>query len=211
MGYIYKITNDFNSKVYIGKTTYRIEERLKQHYYASNRSYNNRPLYDAFKKYGFEHFKISLIEEVDNEILNEKEMYWIRQYNSYIGFDNSNGYNATLGGDSTQTKDYKLIIEDYLKTKSKAQTAKNCNCCLQTVTCALETYHIKTLNNSQGQKIIRVDENNSCKTYNSIREAAYELAEVLNKNPQTIRKRINNVILHHPEQKAYGYYWKINS
>ena len=31
MGYIYKITNNINGKVYIGKTTKTVEERWKGH------------------------------------------------------------------------------------------------------------------------------------------------------------------------------------
>lgn len=32
MAYIYKITNDKNSKVYVGKTHLPIKERFKEHY-----------------------------------------------------------------------------------------------------------------------------------------------------------------------------------
>ena len=31
MAYIYKITNDINNKVYIGKTIKTVEERFRQH------------------------------------------------------------------------------------------------------------------------------------------------------------------------------------
>ena len=33
MPYIYKITNNLNGKIYIGKTSYTIEKRWKQWYY----------------------------------------------------------------------------------------------------------------------------------------------------------------------------------
>jgi hypothetical protein len=33
--------------------------------------------------------------------LNKKEIYWIKFYNTYIHAENSNGYNMTLGGNST--------------------------------------------------------------------------------------------------------------
>lgn len=46
-------------------------------------------------------------------------------------------------------------------------------------------------------------------TYESIRKASEELSISLNKEAQTIRKRITNVVNHHPEQKAYGFYWKL--
>lgn len=76
MGYIYKITNDINQKSYIGKTEYSIEKRFKEHCSESEQERSwNRPLYRAMRKYGIEHFSISLIEETDNTA--EAEQYWI--------------------------------------------------------------------------------------------------------------------------------------
>lgn len=95
MGYIYKIVNTVNDKVYIGKTQRTIQERWRDHIKDSwNSKYQHRPLYRAFKKYGINSFSIEIIEECENEKLNDKEKFWIKQYNSY-----HNGYNATLGGD----------------------------------------------------------------------------------------------------------------
>lgn len=98
MGYIYKIENQINNKVYIGKTTYSIEERWKQHLYRFKEGKEKYALYLAMKKYGIENFKITKIEEYDNEFLNEKEIEWIANYNSY-----EQGYNMTRGGDGTST------------------------------------------------------------------------------------------------------------
>ena len=58
-----------------------------------------RPLYWAIAKYGKDNFTIEQIEEVENDFLGEREMYWIHYYDSY-----NNGYNATLGGDGTHTR-----------------------------------------------------------------------------------------------------------
>lgn len=65
----------------------------------------HRPLYSAFKKYGIQFFKIELIEEVSDDLLCEREQFYIQQYRSYVGFDDCNGYNATLGGDFRTTFD----------------------------------------------------------------------------------------------------------
>lgn len=95
MGYIYKITNTINDKVYIGKTQRTIQERWQGHIKDSwNSKYQHRPLYRAFKKYGLNSFSIEIIEECENNQLNDKEKFWIKQYDSF-----KNGYNATLGGD----------------------------------------------------------------------------------------------------------------
>ena len=57
MGYIYKITNLINNKLYIGQTKKTIEERFKAHIKVA-RQHKNRYLYDAMNKYGYENFKI---------------------------------------------------------------------------------------------------------------------------------------------------------
>ena len=92
MAYIYKITNDINDKVYVGKTEFSIEKRFKEHCRDAFKERNEkRPLYSAIKKYGVEHFHIELVEETDNP--NEREIYWIEVLEGY-----TKGYNATLGG-----------------------------------------------------------------------------------------------------------------
>ena len=54
MAFIYKITNQLNGKLYIGKTSLpSVEERFKEHIRASKQERNEkRPLYDAMNKYG---------------------------------------------------------------------------------------------------------------------------------------------------------------
>lgn len=107
MAYIYKITNDINQKVYIGKTEFSIEKRFKEHCSDAFRDRNEkRPLYAAMRKYGIEHFHIEQIEETDHP--EEREIYWIEQYRSF-----KNGYNATLGGDGKRYIDYDLVIATY--------------------------------------------------------------------------------------------------
>lgn len=107
MAYIYKITNDVNQKIYIGKTEFSIEKRFKEHCQDAYRNRNEkRPLYLAMRKYGIEHFHIELIEETDNP--EEREIYWIEYYRSF-----KNGYNATLGGDGKRYIDYDLVIATY--------------------------------------------------------------------------------------------------
>lgn len=69
MPYIYKISNDINDKLYIGKTLHTIERRWSQHRYnaTTRKDLWHSPLYSAMKKYGIEHFSISEIEKVDDE------------------------------------------------------------------------------------------------------------------------------------------------
>lgn len=91
MGFIYKITNTVNDKVYVGQTIHPLRYRFKRHFYDAQKS--DTKIYRAMKKHGFENFSISLIEEVDDDLLDEREIYWIEKFDSY-----KHGYNSTIGG-----------------------------------------------------------------------------------------------------------------
>lgn len=93
-GKIYLITNDVNSKVYVGQTIQTLNKRFNGHccYSKSDRSINMY-IKRAIHKYGRDKFHIQLIEECPVNILDEREKYWINFYNSY-----NTGYNLTLGG-----------------------------------------------------------------------------------------------------------------
>lgn len=133
MGYIYKITNDVNGKVYIGKTLNTVEARWKEHCYDKDRrKVENRPLYQAMNKYGLQHFSIETVEECKTN-LEEREVYWIKYYNSYIGWPNSNGYNATLGGDGKPYINYDMIRELANTEKTQVEIAAIVGCNVDTV------------------------------------------------------------------------------
>ena len=104
---IYKITNLVNGKVYIGQST-NIKRRWKDHkkdaFWRSGPDYDY-PLYRAMRKYGLDNFSFEIIEECNKNELNEKEKFYIAQYNSY-----KNGYNQTEGGDSV-SHNLKLTVE----------------------------------------------------------------------------------------------------
>ena len=128
-GFIYKITNDINDKVYIGKTLSSIENRFKEHKQESQReSEQIRPLYRAMNKYGNEHFHIEEVEECPLEILSEREEYWIKYFSSY-----ENGYNATMGGDGKQLYDYDEIVKGFLSGKLMYELANEFECCQDTI------------------------------------------------------------------------------
>lgn len=208
MGFIYKVTNKINQKVYIGKTLESVEKRYKEHCReVKNKKTNGRPFYFALNKYGIKNFEVETLEEVDNSIIDAREQYWIDFYQSYIEY--GKGYNATRGGDGTIKYDYYAIAQDYLKTKNKEQTAKNFHCCVETVRKACKEYNIQNYNQSAGRAIQRISDDGEIIIYDSARKAALEIAKLTGKNFQTIRKRINYVVLNKLDQKAYGYKWKI--
>jgi group I intron endonuclease len=118
MSYVYKITNDINGKMYIGQTSRTLEERFAEHLneVKMDRSIG-RPLYDAMRKYGTDHFHIGAIEETDNP--KEREVYWIEYYGTF-----KDGYNATFGGDGKWYIDYDLVVETYKQIGNMLETAE---------------------------------------------------------------------------------------
>ena len=134
MPFIYKIYNDINEKLYIGKTTKTIEDRWKEHIYSAlYREDKNFQLYNAIKKYGSEHFHITQIEECPTNLLNEREVFWIQFYDSY-----NNGYNMTEGGDGTVFYNREQILEYWNQGYNQIEISKIIGCCRQTVWTALK-------------------------------------------------------------------------
>lgn len=89
-GYVYKTTNLVSGKVYIGQH----HGDFDIHYHGSGNL-----IRAAVKKYGVWNFKTELLEEcVDDNQLNEKEIFWIEYFNSR---NLEIGYNIHRGGISS--------------------------------------------------------------------------------------------------------------
>lgn len=101
MGYptksgIYKIQNTENGMCYIGQSV-NISHRVSQHLSELNKgNHSNRCLQRAWEKYGSSSFHISVVELCDADMLNDREVYYIQQFNTY-----GSGYNLTTGGDGS--------------------------------------------------------------------------------------------------------------
>jgi len=107
-GIIYAIYNKETGKYYVGQTIHELNKRWKEHLYEARRM-NAAPLYKSLRKYGADKFKIRVIEECSSDILDERETYWISEYNSH-----TNGYNQTsgAGGQYRISDDLKDRISD---------------------------------------------------------------------------------------------------
>lgn len=113
MGYIYKIKNKIDNKIYIGQTTQDLEDRWKQH--LKNGS-NCRYLKSAFKKYGVDNFEFQLVCITFDNCLDDMEIKYIEHYNCLV----PNGYNLRLGGNSGKhNEETKRKIGDALKNRYK--------------------------------------------------------------------------------------------
>jgi len=97
---IYKIENKLNSKIYIGQTVRKFKYRIAVYRsVVKNKVEHKQYILRAMKKYGFENFEFSIIENniQSQKELDEKEIYWIAFYNSV---DHNIGYNLSKGGHS---------------------------------------------------------------------------------------------------------------
>ena len=137
---IYKATNKINGKSYIGQTRYDLKKRRTDH--LSEGKSDNNFFHNALIKYGKNNFEWIIIEKCNSKKeLNEKEVHYIKQYNTF----KPNGYNLTFGGNTTlgyiqseQTKEKisksmkqkwenrsAIFLENLSKKRSEMMTGKN--------------------------------------------------------------------------------------
>lgn len=93
---IYKIVNSFDKKVYIGLSS-KVNNRLKFHkkrLAAGN--HKNEHLQRAWDKYGETSFSFEIIESCSENLLAEREKFWIAFYQCD---KREFGFNKTAGGE----------------------------------------------------------------------------------------------------------------
>lgn len=154
-GRIYIIKNNINDKVYIGKTFNNIQTRFREHIRDSRKKHKeHRKLYSAISKYGENNFYVELVEDnIDESILSNKEIEYIKFYDSY-----KNGYNNTLGGDGSRYIEVsdKEIIECYNRLKCIKHVSKELYISTDTISLVLHNNNIEIINPSA--KTVRIVE-----------------------------------------------------
>lgn len=110
---IYAFENKTNGKMYVGQTQRTFGIRTKQHLNRSDTYFDK-----ALAKYGLNNFSYWILDRGSTlEELNEKERYWITEYDCLW----PNGYNLTVGGDGVKgyrhTDEYKRKMSDAMKGK----------------------------------------------------------------------------------------------
>ena len=69
-GKIYKINNTVNDYMYVGSTTLKLCERMKDHRYCiNNKTKQDYPLYKAFIEHGVGHFLLNFLKNAHVMIL----------------------------------------------------------------------------------------------------------------------------------------------
>ena len=96
-GCIYKVTNEINNKVYIGKTIDFVKRKSAHLRCSRNESYF--VFHKALQKYGEDNFKWEIILKDKESNLSDREKDFISEYDCH--YLNGYGYNMTLGGDGT--------------------------------------------------------------------------------------------------------------
>lgn len=105
---IYSITNIVNNKKYIGQSI-NINSRISAHKtHLKNNKHSNEYLQNQYNKYGIQNFLFEVVEYVDIDKLDEREVYWIEKFST---MDRSKGYNLESGGNTNK------IISDEAREK----------------------------------------------------------------------------------------------
>ena len=110
MGLIYKISNP-NGRIYVGQTTKSAEQRIIQ-YRSKRKKYGKSLVLRSIAKYGWDAHVFEVIEDnVSKELLNEREIYWVKELKTYAP-ENLDGMNLTRGGDYRESwKNDKTRVE----------------------------------------------------------------------------------------------------
>lgn len=115
-GLIYAARNKITGKQYVGQTVQGFEKRKAQHISDALAEKDKSHFHNSIRTYGEEAFEWAIIVEgIENQrSLNELEMYWIKELNTF-----NTGYNLTTGGEGY------TVTEEARKKRSKAQKGKH--------------------------------------------------------------------------------------
>lgn len=211
MGYVYKICNDINDKVYVGKTLINVDKRFQEHLRDAMKDKNkNRPLYSAIKKYGKQHFHVELIEECDDSVISDRERFWVKKLGCF-----HNGYNATRGGDGKTLFNRDMILDELLLCPYQNIVAKKIGCSVDLVRIVARKYGIKVHSiaqqtmKEQKSKRVTCECDDFCLTFDSIADAARWLKRsgILKSSPSGARSKISECA-RGIRKSAYGFKWR---
>lgn len=149
MGEIYKITHNESGKVYVGQTTRTSEQRWRGH--QDDARYNRNPgshFCNALLKYGFTAFSVEVIEQIPDELLNQREVYWISFYDST---DPLKGFNITEGGNRPPSQKNRKRSEETKRRISESKKGKKLNI-------SKEDLELRAIKISEKKKGIRFSE-----------------------------------------------------
>ena len=159
-------------------------------------------------KYGQNNFSIEVLEECSEDLIAERETYWIEYYQSF-----KNGYNATIGGDGRPYLDRELILSLYHEGKLIQDIAKLTGYDQGSISKILTNYGISAKEKNLRAKatfsrpvvMIDLETEEELKIFVSAGEAR----KFLNKNYQGAATHIRSVCSG-DRKSAFGYKWRFN-
>ncbi len=117
MAIIYCATNQKNNKKYIGQTIKTLRQRKAKHIVNALHHNSSFKFHQAIRKYGKDGFEWTIIETVNESIIDERERYNINKFDSL-----DHGYNMTEGGQDIRgyrhTEETKKKIGDSMRGRS---------------------------------------------------------------------------------------------
>lgn len=128
-GIIYRAYNVVTEKSYVGQTVNTLNQRRSNHFSQARLKKSDNHFMRALKKYSRNSWVWSVLETTSQELLNEREQYWISYYDTY-----NNGYNSNLGGDSPikiskihsiYHPNYGTFTGNYFEVADKLKAPKN--------------------------------------------------------------------------------------
>lgn len=197
-GRIYIIRNTINDKVYVGQTTKSVKLRFLNHLSAARKG-KDYVIGKAIRKYGEENFYVETLEECLKSELNEREIYYIKFYNST---NPKFGYNMSKGGNKTAERkryDDDVILSLWNSGLCAEKIAKKLHTHIQFITPVLKKYNIK-----YGQDKQKLD-NTVISMIIDLYQLGYgtmDICRKLNVTKQSVRKYLqkNNIKLRSKEE-----------
>lgn len=192
-GRIYIIRNTINDKVYVGQTTKSVRLRFLNHLSAARRG-KDYVIGKAIRKYGEKNFYVETLEECLKSELNEREIYYIKFYNST---NPKFGYNMSKGGNKVATRklyDDSVILNLWNSGMCADKIAKHLHTHIDFITPVLKKYNIK-----YGQEKQKLD-NTVINMIIDLYQLGYgtmDICRKLNVTKQSVRKYLqkNNIKL----------------
>lgn len=186
-GFLYKIENQINHKVYIGKTYRKPNQRLAEHYKCADTGKRSK-LYDAMRAFGKNNFSFNILGTYEEIDLEYAEINTIKEYNSYL-----DGYNESVGGEGQRHNRVadKDIIDFYKTTLDVKQTALEFDVTPTYVKTILVRCDVKEYLKTQKPFALYNDDGDFVKKFNSIEEAVdegYDKQEII----QTLNGKNNS-------------------